>query len=71
MFMMYILIALMAIFKSYPSYADIALYLAMLPMWSHALGCKYLHNHCPGKYNTNPLFINTDYINYTFPIWDI
>ena len=37
MFLMYILITIMAVFKSYPSYADAALYLAMLPMWKHTL----------------------------------
>lgn len=34
-FLMYVLVALMSIFKSYPSYADVALYLTLLPMWNH------------------------------------
>ncbi|KAK2184084.1 hypothetical protein NP493_283g03002 [Ridgeia piscesae] len=34
-FLMYTLITIMAIFKSYPSYADASLYLALLPLWTH------------------------------------
>ncbi|ELT93166.1 hypothetical protein CAPTEDRAFT_175379 [Capitella teleta] len=36
-FLMFMLIALMAIFKSYPSYADCALYLSLIPLWRHVL----------------------------------
>ena len=39
-FMMYQLIALTAIFKSYPSYADAALYLSLLPLWMHTFSCE-------------------------------
>ena len=42
MFLMYSLLALMAVFKSYPAYSDIALYLAMLPIWKHTSVCKYM-----------------------------
>ena len=40
-FMMYLLVALIAIFKSYPSYADAALYIALLPCWKFVFPCKY------------------------------
>lgn len=33
------LITLTAIFKSYPSLGDVALYMAMLPMWRHLFAC--------------------------------
>ena len=39
---MYVLVALMSIFKSYPSYADVALYLTLLPMWRHVFSRKWL-----------------------------
>lgn len=42
-FLMYILIALMAIFKSYPSYADLAFYISLLPLWRHVMG--YMRNN--------------------------
>ncbi|XP_074658058.1 GPI-anchor transamidase component PIGU-like [Tubulanus polymorphus] len=41
-FLMYILLAITSIFKSYPSYGDAALYLALLPLWSHVL--QYTRN---------------------------
>ncbi|KAL5021781.1 hypothetical protein ScPMuIL_000936 [Solemya velum] len=34
-FFMYMLIFLIGIFKSYPSFADVALYLSLLPLWTH------------------------------------
>ena len=34
---------LMAIFKSYPTYADTALYLSLLPMWKHVLPCELIY----------------------------
>ncbi|XP_064610582.1 phosphatidylinositol glycan anchor biosynthesis class U protein-like [Liolophura sinensis] len=34
-FLMYVLVFLIAIFKSYPSYPDVALYLCLLPLWQH------------------------------------
>lgn len=40
MFLMYMLVGLMAIFKSYPSYGDVALYLALLPLWRFTFSCK-------------------------------
>ena len=42
-FFMYVLLVLIAIFKSYPSYADIALYLSLLPMWRHVI--PYMRNN--------------------------
>ncbi|XP_014670675.1 PREDICTED: apoptotic protease-activating factor 1-like [Priapulus caudatus] len=36
----FMLVGLMAIFKSYPSIGDVGLYLAMLPLWSHLTKCK-------------------------------
>ncbi|BFZ12674.1 hypothetical protein BsWGS_15713 [Bradybaena similaris] len=41
-FLMYILLVLTAIFKSYPSYADAALYFSLLPLWKHTF--SYLRN---------------------------
>lgn len=40
-FLMYILLVLTAIFKSYPSYADAALYFSLLPLWQHTFSCEY------------------------------
>lgn len=41
-FLMYILIFLTSIFKSYPSYADASLYLSFLPFWKHTF--SYMRN---------------------------
>uniref|UniRef100_A0A0B7A477 GPI transamidase subunit PIG-U n=1 Tax=Arion vulgaris TaxID=1028688 RepID=A0A0B7A477_9EUPU len=41
-FLMYILLVLTSIFKSYPSYADAALYFSLLPLWKHVF--SYLRN---------------------------
>lgn len=40
-FFMYMLIFLIGIFKSYPSFADITLYLSLLPLWTHTFDCKF------------------------------
>lgn len=34
-FLAYVLVTLMSIFKSYPSYADVAVFVTLLPMWRH------------------------------------
>ncbi|KAI9999622.1 hypothetical protein NQD34_018337 [Periophthalmus magnuspinnatus] len=41
-FLMFMQLAVMSIFKSYPTVGDIALYLSLLPLWSH------LHRYFPG-----------------------
>jgi phosphatidylinositol glycan class U len=38
LFQLYVLLFLVSIFKSYPSYADTALYLSLLPLWRHTFG---------------------------------
>lgn len=40
LFMATLLIALNAIFRSYPCIGDVAFYLALLPMWQHVHRCK-------------------------------
>lgn len=42
--LMVTLIALTAIFKSYPSLGDVGFYLALLPMWKHLFQCMYSKN---------------------------
>ena len=42
LFQLYVVMFLVSIFKSYPSYADTALYLSLLPLWQHVFG--YLRN---------------------------
>ncbi|XP_056667753.1 phosphatidylinositol glycan anchor biosynthesis class U protein isoform X2 [Monodelphis domestica] len=42
MFFMFIQIAVISIFKSYPTLGDVALYLAFLPVWSHLY--RFLRN---------------------------
>ncbi|KAK7503238.1 hypothetical protein BaRGS_00005503 [Batillaria attramentaria] len=42
LFQLYVVMAIISIFKSYPSYADTALYLSLLPLWKHVFG--YLRN---------------------------
>ncbi|CAL1534722.1 unnamed protein product [Lymnaea stagnalis] len=42
LFLMYVLMFLTSIFKSYPSYGDAALYISLLPLWKHTF-C-YLRN---------------------------
>ncbi|XP_038067538.1 phosphatidylinositol glycan anchor biosynthesis class U protein-like [Patiria miniata] len=42
LFMMYIQCIIIAIFKSYPAFGDTSVYLALLPVWSHAF--YYLRN---------------------------
>ena len=39
-FLAYILLSLMALFKSYPSVGDLSLPLALLPLWSHTFRCE-------------------------------
>ncbi|XP_075428016.1 GPI-anchor transamidase component PIGU isoform X2 [Ascaphus truei] len=42
MFLMFIQLAIISIFKSYPTVGDVALYMAFLPMWSHL--SRFLRN---------------------------
>ncbi|XP_029650437.1 phosphatidylinositol glycan anchor biosynthesis class U protein [Octopus sinensis] len=42
LFLMYILTFLTGVFKSYPSYSDVALFLCLLPLWKHLF--PYLRN---------------------------
>ncbi|KAG8131847.1 putative Phosphatidylinositol glycan anchor biosynthesis class U protein [Naja naja] len=41
MFFMFVQLAIISIFKSYPTVGDIALYMAFLPLWSHLYQCKF------------------------------
>ncbi|XP_060597598.1 phosphatidylinositol glycan anchor biosynthesis class U protein-like [Ruditapes philippinarum] len=41
-FLAYVLVTLMSIFKSYPSYADVAIFVTLLPMWKHVF--SYMRN---------------------------
>ncbi|GFN97561.1 phosphatidylinositol glycan anchor biosynthesis class u protein, partial [Plakobranchus ocellatus] len=41
-FLLYVLIFLTSIFKSYPSYGDTALYISLLPLWGHIF--SYMRN---------------------------
>ncbi|XP_071968275.1 phosphatidylinositol glycan anchor biosynthesis class U protein [Engystomops pustulosus] len=41
-FLMFMQIAIISIFKSYPTVGDVALYMALLPMWSHL--SRFLRN---------------------------
>ncbi|KAK0046359.1 phosphatidylinositol glycan anchor biosynthesis class U protein [Biomphalaria pfeifferi] len=50
-FLLYILLFLTSIFKSYPSYADAALYTSLLPLWRHTF-----------SYFRNSLFVGGMYI---------
>lgn len=38
-----VLIALAAIFRSYPSLGDVSFYLALLPIWRRCWKCKFLY----------------------------
>ncbi|XP_053569370.1 phosphatidylinositol glycan anchor biosynthesis class U protein [Bombina bombina] len=42
MFLIFIQLALISIFKSYPTVGDVALYMALLPMWAHL--SRFLRN---------------------------
>ncbi|XP_055508177.1 phosphatidylinositol glycan anchor biosynthesis class U protein [Leucoraja erinacea] len=42
MFFMFVQLAIIAIFKSYPTVGDVALYMAFLPMWNHLY--RFLRN---------------------------
>ncbi|XP_069740360.1 phosphatidylinositol glycan anchor biosynthesis class U protein isoform X2 [Narcine bancroftii] len=46
MFFMFIQIAIIAIFKSYPTVGDVALYMAFLPMWNHLYRCSSSKHLC-------------------------
>ena len=39
MFLVYVLLSLMALFKSYPCMGDLTLPLALLPLWAHTFTC--------------------------------
>lgn len=41
MFFMFVQLAIISIFKSYPTVGDVALYMAFLPVWSHLYRCKF------------------------------
>ena len=43
-FFMYMLVCLISIFKSYPSYSDVGLALSLLPLWRYVFQCKYRYN---------------------------
>ena len=45
-FFMFVQIAIISIFKSYPTVGDIALYMAFLPVWSHLYRCKFFVFDC-------------------------
>lgn len=40
-FFMFIQIAIISIFKSYPTVGDVALYMAFFPVWNHLYRCEY------------------------------
>lgn len=40
-FFMFVQLAIISIFKSYPTVGDVALYMAFLPVWSHLYRCKF------------------------------
>ena len=40
-FFFFVLLALLSLFKPYPSISDLSIYLALLPQWSHLFECKY------------------------------
>ncbi|XP_068120314.1 phosphatidylinositol glycan anchor biosynthesis class U protein [Hyperolius riggenbachi] len=42
MFLMFVQLAIICIFKSYPTVGDVALYMALLPMWAHL--SRFLRN---------------------------
>lgn len=41
MFFLFVQIAIISVFKSYPTVGDIALYMAFLPVWSHLYRCEF------------------------------
>lgn len=40
MFLIFMQLAVISIFKSYPTVGDVALYMAFLPLWSHLHRCE-------------------------------
>lgn len=40
-FFLFVQLAIISIFKSYPTVGDVALYMAFLPVWSHLYRCKF------------------------------
>lgn len=46
MFFMFVQLAIISIFKSYPTVGDVALYMAFLPVWSHLYRCKFFVFDC-------------------------
>lgn len=40
-FLIFMQLAVISIFKSYPTVGDVALYLAFLPVWSHLHRCEW------------------------------
>lgn len=45
---MFIQIAIISIFKSYPTVGDVALYMAFFPVWNHLYRCEYSHLQTSG-----------------------
>ena len=45
LFLAYVLLSLMALFKSYPSVGDLVLPLSLLPLWSHTFRCEQPSPH--------------------------
>ena len=50
MFLTYILLSLMALFKSYPCVGDVTIPLALLPLWTHTFRCE-LHVYYSIQWN--------------------
>lgn len=47
-FLMFMQLAVISIFKSYPTVGDVALYLAFIPVWSHLHRCELKKDACLG-----------------------
>lgn len=57
-----LLIALNAIFRSYPCIGDVAFYLALLPMWQHVHRCELLERKWKGVIDYNLVFIHFSHV---------
>lgn len=65
------LMALTAIFKSYPSLGDVGFYLSLLPMWKHLFNRKFLNYQIFKKKKIHVIFFqicNKDLLSVVFSL---
>ena len=67
MFLVYTLLSLISLFKSYPTVSDFTIPLSLLPLWTHVFRCKYIITHT--KYFNNLMTVYT--LQYIYQLMSV